>query len=150
MKKKLKRFGTTKAKRLLVTTDLSEVGDAVLAYAPALLKAGGEIRIFHSIPIVHRAGYRSEAPDPLATHQLQEDARRRLKKMASGMRAQFRVVSSESATAAILREASSWKADLVLMSSHGHGGLDKLFFGSTVQKVLAKYRGAVIVIKPAF
>ena len=45
----------------------------------------------------------------------------------------------------IVREANESHADLIIMSSHGHRGLRKLFFGSTTERVLRETRVPVLV-----
>jgi nucleotide-binding universal stress UspA family protein len=46
----------------------------------------------------------------------------------------------------ILRAAESWRADLIVMGTHGLGGLKKLFFGSTTERVLQDAGVAVLAV----
>ena len=46
------------------------------------------------------------------------------------------------------RQAMAFKADLLLMSTHGRSGVSRLLFGSVAQNVTARYRGAVLLLRP--
>lgn len=47
----------------------------------------------------------------------------------------------------ILRAARSGKCDAIIMASHGRGGLGGLFLGSETQKVLARSKIPVLVVR---
>jgi nucleotide-binding universal stress UspA family protein len=49
----------------------------------------------------------------------------------------------------ILREAQASKADLIVMSSHGRRGFQKMFFGSTTERVLRHTDVPVLIIPPS-
>ena len=48
---------------------------------------------------------------------------------------------------AIVKAASAKKCDVIVMASHGRGGLASLFLGSETQKVLAKSKTPVLVCR---
>ncbi len=48
----------------------------------------------------------------------------------------------------ILEEANALPADLVVMGTHGHGGLDRLILGSVTEKVLRKASCPVLTVPP--
>jgi nucleotide-binding universal stress UspA family protein len=50
--------------------------------------------------------------------------------------------------AGILVAARSLPADLIVMGTHGHSGLDRLVLGSVTEKVLRKARSPVLTIPP--
>ena len=54
---------------------------------------------------------------------------------------------SDSPAAAILATAKKFKADLIVMASHGRRGLDKLLLGSETQRVLARTTLPVLVVR---
>jgi nucleotide-binding universal stress UspA family protein len=54
---------------------------------------------------------------------------------------------SDSPAEAIIATAKKFKADLIVMASHGRKGLDKLLLGSETQKVLAHTRLPVLVVR---
>jgi nucleotide-binding universal stress UspA family protein len=51
--------------------------------------------------------------------------------------------------AELIRRADSWKADLVVVGSHGHTGLGHLLLGSVAQRVVAHAHCSVLVTRPA-
>jgi len=54
---------------------------------------------------------------------------------------------SDSPAEAIIAAARKFKADLIVMASHGRKGLDKLLLGSETQKVLARTKLPVLVVR---
>lgn len=54
---------------------------------------------------------------------------------------------SDSPAEAIIAAAKKFKADLIVMASHGRKGLDKLLLGSETQKVLAHAKLPVLVVR---
>lgn len=54
---------------------------------------------------------------------------------------------SDSPAGAILATAKKFKADLIVMASHGRKGLDKLLLGSETQRVLARTQLPVLVVR---
>jgi nucleotide-binding universal stress UspA family protein len=65
----------------------------------------------------------------------------------AGVRAQVRHVTGGQPWEAILRTARSAKCDLVVMASHGRGGIGGLILGSETTHVLAKSKVPVLVIR---
>jgi nucleotide-binding universal stress UspA family protein len=47
----------------------------------------------------------------------------------------------------IVDEADEWLADLIVLSSHGHKGLDRLLLGSVAQAVVAHAHCSVEVVR---
>ena len=54
---------------------------------------------------------------------------------------------NDSPADAILSTAKKLKSDLIVMASHGRTGLDKLLLGSETQRVLARTRLPVLVVR---
>ena len=54
---------------------------------------------------------------------------------------------SDSPAEAIIAAAKKFKADLIVMASHGRRGLDKLLLGSETQRVLARTKIPVLVVR---
>jgi nucleotide-binding universal stress UspA family protein len=48
---------------------------------------------------------------------------------------------------AIVRKATEWKADLIVMGTHGRRGLDKLLMGSVASSVLHRARHDVMLVR---
>ena len=51
-------------------------------------------------------------------------------------------------TGAILRAARRHRVDLIVMTTHGRGGLNRLIFGSVTEGVLRRTRTPVLVVPP--
>ena len=65
----------------------------------------------------------------------------------AGAPAVTRTIYSAPAWEGILRAARSAKCDAVVMASHGRSGLGGLFLGSETQKVLARSKIPVLVVR---
>lgn len=49
----------------------------------------------------------------------------------------------------ILRQAASWKPDLIVLGSTGAASVDEMIFGSTAERVLKSAACSVLVVRPA-
>lgn len=67
---------------------------------------------------------------------------------AAGMPAETRHVENQSPFQGILLAADGAVADLIVVGSHGHRGLERLILGSQAQKVLSLATVPVLVVKP--
>ena len=47
----------------------------------------------------------------------------------------------------VMREAKKWKADLIVMGTHGRSGLGRLILGSDTEAVLRKTRVPVLMVR---
>lgn len=104
-------------------------------------------------------------PYPLATYPLQlpelpqpafdEQARKQAQSIADAAAARLRerglaaeaVVRDGDARVEIVRDASDWNADLVVIGSHGYTGLRKLLLGSVAQYVVSHAPCSVEVVR---
>ena len=66
---------------------------------------------------------------------------------AAGVRAGTRTVYGATAWEGILRAARSARCDVVVIASHGRGGLGGLILGSETQRVLAHSKLPVLVVR---
>src|SRR6185369_13112628 len=69
------------------------------------------------------------------------------KPLGGNMEVDFRVRTGKPAVE-ILREAREIAADLIVMSSRGHTGVRKMFFGSTTERVLRETTVPVLITPP--
>ena len=144
-------------RRLFVATDLSALGDLAIPLALAEASRGARILLFHAVEPVYTVGVSLGPEGPLAVYdpavtQRQVKARQReLERLAprrAGIKVQALALEAAQPYKAIVREARRFKADLLVMMTHGRSGLSKLLFGSVAQKVLAHYKGAVLLLRP--
>ncbi|MCI0547016.1 MAG: universal stress protein, partial [Candidatus Rokubacteria bacterium] len=154
--------------RVVVPLDGSTPAEKALAYAPEiarrfsarllLLRAyEGEqqsARVWATMP----AGPVSSGVDPNTYRLIEEsakaaeqDARAYLDERAKSLAAEGLAVDTlmiDSAPAdAILEQARREPGTLVVMCTHGRGGLDRLVFGSTAQDVLAKVETPLLLVR---
>src|SRR5688572_5114765 len=50
----------------------------------------------------------------------------------------------------IAAEAARWKAELIVMGSHGHRGASRLIMGSTAQEVIKSAKSPVLLVTAVF
>lgn len=146
---------------VLVTTDLSPIGDAAIPQAYAMLPRGGMVYLMHVIEPVH-------APNPLYAHYQPgraptaeerarqiEDIKRRLLELVPedaadrGIRTQVHVVESHEVGQTIASAAERLGVDCICMASHGRSGLAKLALGSVAQDLLRRTGRPVQILRPA-
>ncbi|MFW5905190.1 MAG: universal stress protein [bacterium] len=66
----------------------------------------------------------------------------------AGAPVDFRVVEHQSAAEGVIRTARELEADLIVMSSHGRGGLARVVLGSVADKVVRGSVLPVLVVRP--
>jgi len=146
----------------MVTTDLSDLGNSAIPHAYAVLgKGDGTVILYHVLEL-------SGIPNPLYAHYspgkalslVERESLRQVSAQAledlvpQGLRNQgtprseVRVVEVQGPVyEAICREASALGVDLIVMASHGHSGLTRLFLGSVAEGVLRSTDRPVLIVK---
>jgi nucleotide-binding universal stress UspA family protein len=139
--------------RILVPTDFSETSDAALAYAKALATAfSASLHLVHVFEDPFTAGtlasevYAPIPPDLRA--QVLADLRQRLdERMPQG------VGTSEiltGITAKVLVDyAREQQVDLIVMGTHGRGGMAHLLLGSVAERVVRTAPCPVLTVREA-
>ncbi len=142
--------------RILVPLDGSEHSEAALAAARSLATRFGavttavrvvpspiQLTSIYGVPGVelkgeaHR-GRVAEAEEYLA----------HLRERNAGLLADARVIESAGAADGIIEAAKGLEADLVVLSSRGHGGITRLVLGSVADKVVRSTTRPVLVVRP--
>lgn len=143
--------------RILVPHDGSSLASAIVQPAIDLARQlGGEIRL---VKVVGPSSFitMDDVPDfadlpievtdvPEATGMLDAIAERMHLQDVS---ASVQVLQSRDPVESILEAAHSWKADLIAMATHGHGGLARLVTGSVTQGIVQKADLPVLALRPA-
>ncbi len=115
----------TIARRLLVPVEASPESRAILPLVAAVSRlAGAEVLLVHA-----------EAEPGLGTHQAIFAAAREVLAAAGGAARVREVVPTGAPAAAILATIDQERADLVLMTTHGREGLERLWLGSVAEAV---------------
>ena len=145
-------------RRIVVSTDGSPHSNRAIKSAAALARiCGASLTIFHAIP-AYRMPYYAEGMSfawPSETQYLKGADRETAKLLAraralaakQGVAATTAQVHSADTSMAIVAAAGKARADLIVMASHGRKGLQKLLLGSETQKVLARTRIPVLVVR---
>lgn len=120
---------------LLVALDGSRNAEKALPYVEALLK-GTKARAV----LLQVLPQGEPAPEAAAEAYLEKVSAR------LGGRVETEVATGDPATA-LLRAAERRKADLVVFTSHGEGGLGRWLFGSVAQKILRGCARPLLVVR---
>ncbi len=128
--------------RLLVPLDGSEWAERVVPYARTLGEAFGSQLILLGIPEVPDPALYGTMADVIAKLRAQAEVETRayLRAVAGVLTAEGLptevLVTGTEADETILEVEEARDVDLVLMSSHGHGGMDAVLLGSTAERVV--------------
>jgi nucleotide-binding universal stress UspA family protein len=127
--------------RLLVSTDLSELGDAAIPFAFALAPPNTEL---HLVTVVEPGPTPEErrATERLLRQRVPHGAEQR------GVTVHVEVLTGESVAQALTQAAERLNVDLLCMGSRGRGGLGRALLGSVTQQVLTHSRRPVLVLRP--
>jgi len=143
--------------RILVPTDFSPPSDAALEYARAVAtRFGASLHLLHVVDDPYRAIYTAEVYVP-EVEGLRDEA------LADAMaRVKDRLQSSDSrelrATAdavigtpawAIVEYAGGHDIDLIVMGTHGRGGMAHLLMGSVAERVVRTAPCPVLTVREA-
>jgi nucleotide-binding universal stress UspA family protein len=136
--------------RILVPLDGSDLAEAALETALELVSEQPS-----ALLVLLRA---AEAPAPAAADRMEERARlvREAETYLNGVAAGLReggisrvktCVWCGPAAPTIVEAAESEQASLIVMTSHGRGGLGRMIFGSVVESVLRGTRTPILVVR---
>lgn len=151
-------------RKVMVTTDFSTVGNRAIPHAYAVLpKDGGTVILCHVVEV-------PELPNPLYAHYsavrvlspterqaLRETVLRSLEALVPAevrgqpmISTELRVVETPGAVHEVIcQEAGALNVDLLVMASHGHSGMARLFLGSVAERVLRSADRPVLIVRGA-
>ena len=147
-------------KRILCPVDFSDFSKRALHYGIAFARwYASEITVFHAygipMPAVPWGAYpgplapEPEAPVPAELHEQALADLGRLVDSANAPDVSIRLEARACGTVqGILATAKSLPADLIVVGTHGRGGLDRLALGSVTEKVLRKASCLVLTVPP--
>lgn len=141
-------------KRILAPLDGSTLAEAALSHAVQLAASGGGELVLLRVVI---SPYSIVAPDLVLAGQsidqdlLQQQAEQYLNALAARLAGQgitVRAVTSPGPVAeAILEQARSGESDIIVMSTHGRGGISRWVYGSVADRVLQAAPCPVLLIR---
>ncbi len=143
-------------KKILVPIDFSEYTDDILAYAREIAqKFGSSIHLMHIIPNMdYFTPYESFiAAENMVTVQkgIEGEVAKDMEEVAGKLAgiATTSAVRTGVAFVEIIDYVRSEGIDLIIMGTHGRGGLEHILIGSVAEKVVRKAPCPVLTIRPA-
>ena len=147
--------------RVLIGTDGSDAAMSAMAFVASHgCFAPRQVRVVHAIDL-HPAWWLGYTPGDAtfavdAYAAVVEEGRRRGDEITTGMADRLRadglavstVTREGPAAAAIVAEAASWDADLVVVGTRGQGLLQRFLLGSTARSVLHHAGSSVLITRP--
>jgi nucleotide-binding universal stress UspA family protein len=135
-------------RRVLVATDLSVATSATLSTAARYAELfDAQIRIVH---VVEPAKFPTVVPLSLDMSAFEERSRAEFERLVevelSRVQSDDRVVRRGRADEEIAEEAVAWRADLLVLGSHGKGWIDRLLIGSTTERLLNRLPTSLLVV----
>ena len=143
-------------RRILVPVDGSPTSNRGLKEALALAKdQKAAVRLVHVVDESMAIGFAESGLDlqPMLDGLRTNGARllERLRKAAAkaGVRAESQLYESMAGPAAttILRDARKWRADLIVMGTHGRRGIRRVVLGSDAEHVLREATVPVLLVR---
>lgn len=145
-------------KKILVPTDLSEHATQAFMHAAAVAQwSGAELIVVHVVEkfmdhsLLYSDVWPFQKPVNQYYHELEDRTARRLDKKLRkliGESLPLRViVTTGSPSPEIVATAEREEVDIIVIATHGRGGLAQALLGSTTERVLRKANCPVLVIR---
>jgi nucleotide-binding universal stress UspA family protein len=145
-------------KNILIPTDGSPLSQKAVVQGVALAKSvGAKVTAFFAAPPATPIVYRDHLPVGYATpgehdEMIRETAAKYLGVVEraakkAGISCESVHVTSDYPEEGMLKVAQKKKCDLIVMATHGQGGLRGMFIGSVTQKVLNQAKIPVMVFR---
>lgn len=147
-------------KRILCPVDFSEFSRRALDHALGVARCYGStvtaLHVVPPMPVVVPAPYfiGAETPPPMALPRLDRaEVAAQVQRLAAaeqvpGVEVETLVAEAPEAHREILVQAEQLGSDLIVLGTHGRSGFERLFLGSTAEKVLRKARCPVMTVPP--
>lgn len=142
-----------KIERVLFPTDFSEGARSAMDYAVSLARDyKAKLYILHVIQelAITPGWYEGVFPIENLYQSIEEGSGNEMGKLISGMGdlpGVEKLVTRGYAATEILRVADEFKADVIVIGTHGRSGVDHLLFGSTAEKVVRKASCPVLTVR---
>ena len=144
-----------KARHILVATDFSEPADAAVAYGRALAaNFSATLHVLHVTDDVYLrlGGDAYLAVLPELQKEIEDEARKRLESQLVDndprpLKTEAIVTTSPNAAAAIVEYAAAHGMDLIVVGTHGRGGVGHLLLGSIAERVVRTAKCPVLTVR---
>lgn len=137
-------------RRILVPTDGSPAARAGEACAARCAKAlGSEVVILHSeFPFIPPGPERESFPTPIPTPRLEDPVTERAAEAFEASRIRVtRVTELGDPAGVILDQCAAYRADLIVMGTHGRSGVSRWMLGSVAERVLRSAQVPVLLVR---
>jgi len=143
-------------KRILVSIDGSSAAARGLREAIRLAKdQGAALRVLHVVDQMAIAGVIEAGMNPRPVlaklarsgRAVLDEARRSAKKLGVDAATVLHEPVTKRVADSVLREARTWRADLIVMGTHGRRGLRRLVLGSDAEQVLRLAEVPVLLVR---
>jgi nucleotide-binding universal stress UspA family protein len=135
-------------RRVLVSTDFSEMANIAIPHAYSILRAGGTVHLLHVVASPIKTLDRG--PSIRSSNKLKHAAKLRAlipeNAAAQGISTQVEVIESRDVAEAICQTAERLGVDVVCLATHGRSGLSKAVLGSVAQTVMTRSRRPLFVV----
>jgi nucleotide-binding universal stress UspA family protein len=135
-------------RRVLVPTDLSDVGISAIRHAYSLVPAGGSVYLLH---VLESLGAPGAAPAHTPEQERLAEVLRGLippEAAVRGISTRVEVVRGRKVFEAIHQAAERFGCDIICLATHGRSGLTKALVGSVAQEVLQNSTRPVLLVRP--
>ncbi len=133
--------------RVLCPTDFSDFSTAAASYAAALAAPyGGTLRLLHVAPPGDAGDTAPITPQRVECYKALEKEAERIRRPGLAIEVDVREGSPVHET---LAAAADWGANLIVLGTHGRGGMERLVLGSVAEKLLRKAQCAVLAVPHA-
>lgn len=142
-------------RHVLIATDLSQETDKIADHAKLIAQhSGAKISIIHVVqhtPIVYGGGEFSIPLDINIEETLRQHAQQALSQVSSrlGIAEQDQYLETGSIKVAVVEVAQEIGADLIVVGTHGHRGIEKML-GSTANAILHAAKCDVLTVRVTF
>ncbi len=139
-------------KSILVPVDFTENSRNALRYASELARRfEASVSALHVIPDEEVAGVYIQKRSPERIEELQAGVKEEFDKfipedVAKDVRVQ-KLIRVGEPYVEVIRQAKEGKADLIVMATHGRGGISHTLLGSVAEKVVRKASCPVLTVK---
>ena len=144
-------------KKILVATDFSEPSEAALAYGREFARSfGAALTLVHVVDDIMARSYGIDGgvvlTDPDLQRQFEASARQQANVAISDedrvqLKAEVLILVSNAPATAIITYARDASTDLIVMGTHGRGGMAHLLMGSVSERVVRTAPCPVLTVR---
>lgn len=138
-----------KLKQILVPVDFSECTEKALGYAvPFAKQFGATLTLLH---VIEPTFMPATEMGVIVDVDTSDEAKQELEKLHAQIEGQVRcqiMMRNGMAESEILKVARELACDLIILSTHGRTGMERLLLGSTVEKVMRRAGCPIFIVRP--